>query len=180
MSDAVGSDTHTTDDHDHVAELQENFEMLRNGLRDAWDTIDALESRVKDLEKENNELRSDVTHLDERTNLLNLVEHTDELGPEQRSTILIQNLHKKARKRERRGDIARAEINRNAAENTLQNPDVHRSIIIDDMRRAERLVDDTDLLEYQSEPGVESVLKLDLTGENELAAEYTTDSNGGG
>ena len=154
---------------DRLDQLEQKIEALQGGLDRAWETIDDRDERIAALEEENAELREEIAtfreeheRLDARTDLLRLVENSDQLTGKQRSVALIQNLRRAAEKQRERGKKALASVNREEAERALQHPDVDRTTIYQDMKRAARLVGNEDVLWYQSETGGESRLKLNL------------------
>lgn len=75
----------------------------------------------------------------------------------QRAVALVQHLHSAARAREKRDEPPAATVNRDEAEEALHFPDVDRTTIYYDMKRAARLVRDGDVLEY-----ADGELTLDL------------------
>lgn len=140
--------------------------------------MDALSQRVWDLEEGNDELREEIAglrdqlqnrdavierqaeridRLEQRTDLLQVVEQADEMEAKQRSAALIQHLKRKAERRSA-DEPSRAAVNREEADEALHYPDVERTTIYRDMERAARLVGDTDVCEYG---GGELVLDLD-------------------
>lgn len=152
--------------------LEAKLETYQDGLASAWDAIDALEESVQEMDDRIEELEDEVARLDSRTDLLDLVQSSDEMDGEQRSTALIQHLHKAAQKQRDRGEPAMASVNRDEAEAALQYPDVERTTIYRDMERAIRLVGNEAVLWYESASGGESRLKLNLeTGD--LSAKFT-------
>lgn len=146
---------------------------------DLTQRLNAMRRRMEALEAENQELRDAVaelqqTHetrdaviqrhterlddLDRRTDLLQLVEQTDDMTGEQRSAALLQHLKRKA---ENRADDepSRAAVDHGEAEEALHYPDVERTTIYRDMERCERLVGDDNVCWYDDG---ELVLNLDV------------------
>lgn len=152
------------------------FDYLEDKLEDARGEREALRAEVKELHEENEALREELNQLDERTDLLQLVQSSDELTAEQRSVALVQHLRRAAERQRDRGRDAKASVTRREAERALQFPDVDRTTIYTDMRRAVKLVGDENLLWYVGTSGGESRLKLNLES-GELAARFRT--NGG-
>jgi len=158
-----------TDETLSVEELSAKVESYQSGLERAWDAIDDLEEQLQEereerrrLEEENADLREEVQRLDARTDLLRLVENSDDLASEQRQIALIQHLKRAAERERDRGREAKASVNREEADAALKYPDIDRTTIYDDMRRAASLVENDDVLRYDSSSGGESRLKLNL------------------
>lgn len=166
-----------------LEELNAKLETYRNGLENAWDAIDELQEQLQEerkerkrLEEENENLRNEIERLDARTDLLHLVESSDEMDGRQRSVALIQHLQRAAEKNRERGREAKASVNREEAEGALHHPDVDRTTIYDDMRRAVRLVGNESVLKYESSSGGGSRLKLNLEAGDlpaEVAGQHT-------
>lgn len=156
--------------------LSTQTENLREGLREAREDRAELREEVESLRSENAELRSELERLDARTDLLELVESADSMDADQRATTLVQHLQRAAERQRERGGLARASVNRKEAEAALHHPDVDRTTIYDDMRRAVRFVGNEDVLWYESDTGGESRLKLDLE-DGELPSGITGQSN---
>ena len=149
-----------------VEELEARVDALSKGLAAARESDDELKDDLRRLQEENDELREEIERLDARTDLLKLVDNSDDMTGQQRSITLIQNLHRAALKERDRGRSAKASVNREEAETALQHPDVDRTTTYDDMRRAVRLVGDEQLLKYSTATGGESRLKLNLEAGN--------------
>ena len=152
-----------------IEELHAKLESFRDGLENAWESLDSLEAQLTEeraerrrLEAEIEDLRSDVESLDARTDLLRLVEQSDEMTGKQRSVALVQNLRRAAKKERDRGRQAKASVDREEAERALQHPNVDRTTVYDDMRRAARLVGNEDVVTYVSASGGGSRLQLNL------------------
>lgn len=122
----------------------------------------ALSGEVEDLQQENEDLRAEIERLDARTDLLSLVENSDEMTAKQRRIALIQHLKKAAEKARERGRDAKASMNKDEAEAALKYPDIDRTTFYDDLRKAPRLVGKNDVLWYESNSGGESRLKMNL------------------
>ena len=143
------------------------------------------DSRIEDLEaelEEKNEtisrLRDRVNEIDARTDMLRLVEDSDQLDGQQRSAALLQHMQKEARNK---SDKDRTAIDRDAADRILHYPDVDRTTIISDMKRCQRMVGDKEICWYEGrdDGNTRSArLVLDLTA-GELPADLSTKSNGG-
>ena len=152
-----------------VKELAAKLETFQEGLGNAWDEIDDLREELQEereerrrLEEENDDLREQVEELQARTDLLRLVQSSDDLNGKGRAVALIQHLRRAAQKQRERGRDPKASVNREEAESVLHHPDVDRTTIYDDMRRAARLVGNEDVLKYDSASGGGSRLKLNL------------------
>lgn len=164
----------TDDDvQEDIEDLRAKVNSFRDGLQNAWDAIDELEAELQEervererLEEENKQLRERLDELDARTDLLSVVQNSDEMTGRQRSLTLIQHLKEQAETQDERTGDAKASLTREQAESALQYPDVDRTTIYDDMRRAERLVGDKSVLQYRSASGGESRLELNLDAGN--------------
>jgi chromosome segregation ATPase len=142
------------------------FESLHEELEEERGKRRELERKLEAQEDYTQELEREIAQLDSRTDLLNLVQSSHEMDGEQRSTVLIQHLYRAAEKRRDRGEPAKSSVNRGEAATALQHPDVERTTIYQDMKRAVRLVGDESVLWYGSASDGEARLKLDLeTGE---------------
>lgn len=138
------------------------MDALEDELDDVREERDALRDDVEALQEENEELREEIERLDARTDLLNLVENSDEMTAKQRRIVLIQHLKKAAEKERERGRDAKASVNKDEAEAALRYPDIDRTTIYDDLREAPDLVGKKNVLWYESSSGGESRLKLNL------------------
>ena len=165
-----------------LEEVEGQLNAIQDGHDNAWDAIETLQDELKKvrteqrrLQESQDDLRDAVDHIDSRTDLLRLVENSNEMSGKQRSVALIQHLRRAAIRERERGRAAKASINREEAERALQYPDIDRTTIYTDMDRAERLVDDKEILWYESHSGGDSRLKLNLeVGElpTKLSAEH--------
>lgn len=158
-----------SDDSPSIEELEARIRTFQEGLGKAWDAIDNLEEQLEDereerrrLEDENRELRAELDRLDERTDLLRLVESTDEMEGEQYAAALVQHLKREAERKRDRGEKALASVDREKAERALNFPDVERTTIYKYMQDAERLVGDEDVVWYDSKGYGDTYLKLNL------------------
>lgn len=109
--------------------------------------LTALEDRVDDLATaldRIDELETRVATLEERTDMLRLIEESDQLDAKQRSTALIQHAVQEVRNSSR----TKVTYDRDRAEEILHYPDVDRTTIYSDMERCERLIADADICEY--------------------------------
>jgi len=162
-------DIEETGDAPSVEELEAKLETFQEGLGNAWDAIDDLEEQLEEereerrrLEEENEDLQDEIERLDARTDLLALVENSDEMTAKQRRVTLIQHLKKAAEQERERGRDAKASVNKDEAEAALRYPDIDRTTIYDDLRKAPGLVGKKNVLWYESSSGGESRLKLNL------------------
>lgn len=121
---------------------------LEDDLQEERDRRADLEATVDEQAETISRLQQRVAELDDRTDMLSLVEDADQADGQQRSAALIQHLVRAAQRREQRDEPARQAVDRAEAEQALHYPDVDRTTIYDDMRRAERLVGDEDVLQY--------------------------------
>jgi predicted RNase H-like nuclease (RuvC/YqgF family) len=138
------------------------IESLEDEREDVRKEHDALRGEVEGLQQENKDLRAEIERLDARTDLLSLVENSDEMTAKQRRIALIQHLKKAAEKERERGRDAKASMNKEEAEAALKYPDIDRTTFYDDLRKAPRLIGMNDVLWYESNSGGESRLKLNL------------------
>lgn len=141
MSKSVGV---TDDDFEH---LLESIIQLENTLERIDGRLATVEERVDDLEQ--------------RTNLIQLVEDTDNMDGKQRSAALLLHLQKKIQ----RNGSDRIFLNRDGAEEALHWPDVDRTTLYTDMQRAARMVANEDVCWYETAEESrtdEAVLYLDL------------------
>ena len=121
---------------------------LEEDLQEERERRAELEATVDEQAETISRLQQRIAELDDRTDMLSLVEDADKADGKQRSSALIQHLVRAAEHREQRGEPARQAVRRGEAEKALHYPDVDRTTIYDDMRRAERLVGDEDVLQY--------------------------------
>lgn len=176
-----------TSDNPSIKDFAAKVETFQEGLENAWDEIENLRGELQKgreercrLEEDNDNLRDQVEELQARTDLLRLVQNSDDLNGKGRSVALIQHLRRAATSQRERGRNPKASVNREEAESALHHPDVDRTTIYDDMRRAVRLVDDEDVLRYNSSSGGGSQLELNLEAGDlprEVAGQQT--SHGG-
>jgi len=173
-----------SNDSKRLDELEGQLNALQQGHDNAWDAIEDLQDELQEirteqrrLQEDQDDLRDAVDHIDSRTDLLRLVENSDEMSGKQRSVALIQHLRRAAIRERERGRAAKASINREEAERALQYPDVDRTTIYTDMERAERLIADEEILWYESRSGGDSRLKLNLDV-GKLPAKLTEEHGG--
>lgn len=159
----------TTEKGDTVEDLGVFVDAIRKRLSNLEGEVEDLQEELGEereerrrLEEENKELRDEIEDLDARTDLLRLVEKSDEMTAKQRRVALIQHLQKAAERERERDRRAMASVNYEEALSALKYPDIDRTTIYDDLREAPRLVGDRDVLWYESSSGGESRLKLNL------------------
>jgi len=164
----------TADDADEEIErLNEKINGAFSKISELVERVDDLEGDKEELQQDNHALRQRVSQLESRTDLLRMVEQTDDMTGKQRSVTLLQHLQKAAQSS---GDgeavtaSPKASVTREQAEIALQHPDVDRTTIYDDMRRAVRLVGDESVCWYDSS-GAGAALHLDLS-EGAIPAEF--------
>lgn len=140
-------------------ELERRMDAQSRQLRTLRETVESLQEELGAVRDELQEARTDrdrlqeqLDELHERTDLLRLVKSADKTDAEQRSGALLQHLQRKA---EHNG--GKAALDHDAAEEALHYPNVDRTAIYQDMRRAAALVGDESVCWYDN-----GVLKLDL------------------
>lgn len=169
------------------AQLAARVEALSRNLRALEEEVDELNGEVETLKREKAEMReefeAELAEQRSRTDLLSLVDQADELGSKQKSAILIQNLHRKAKRKRERGKKPHASITRSQAEDILQNIDQDRTTFYTDMERAARLVgEDNDVITYDSNAnGSRLMMKLDKGDlpSSKDGVQLHTDAHGG-
>lgn len=162
-----------------VEELDAKIKALSEAVGNARSAIDNLEDDLQEereerrrLEEENEELREEIERLHARTDLLRLVERSDDMTAKERRVALIQHLKQAAEKERERNREAKASVNWKEAEAALKYPNIARETVYTDLRKAPGLVGNKDLLWYESSSGGESRLKLNLEN-GSLSAEIT-------
>ena len=134
--------------------------------------IDEVEERLGTLER----LRERVDDLDARTDIMQLVDTSDDLPGEARSMRLLQHMQRKA-SAESFETIA---LTHDKALEALHYPDICRTTVYSDLQRCARLVDDRDICWYETadEGNIESacvVLDYDAFQEAAAAGEIDPD-----
>jgi len=151
------------DAHARIDALSQQISELRDLHADERQARVRLEDDLAAERERRYKLQDDLDEIDARTDLLSILKaDADQMDGRARSAALILHLKRAAERRRERGDVAKASVNRDQAEEALHHPDVERTTIYRDMRRAVRLVDDKRVLAYESASGGESRLKLDL------------------
>lgn len=160
---------------EYVESLEESIDGLRQTVVQQDCELERKEERIIELEQE---FRDRIEELEERTDMLRLVEQADAADGKQRSQALLQHLKRKAQSRQRDGHDPVAVIDAEAAEEALHHPDVHRTTIYSDMERVERLIGDKQACRYK-----DGELRLDLTGDTDqhsldICGSSTTETTG--
>ena len=166
-----------------LEKLNDKIDSFQSGLQNAWDTIEELRELLDEtnkeiqlIEEEQQTLQHELNDINKRTNLLRLIESGEEVDGKQRSVILIQSLRRAAERKSDRDREARSSVNREEAERALGHPDVDRTTIYTDMQRAERLVDNQDILQYAKNPNGETRLRMNLEA-GELPKKFSGTTN---
>jgi len=134
------------------------------------DDFVALEERVERLEHDHEELaelRERVTELEERTDMLRLIEDSDELDGRQRSAALFQHAVEKIQASDR---LEQVRVDRDMAEEWLHYPNVDRTTLYSDLQRLERLA--PALATYHDGDGE---VTIDLTDRDPETVEVSTE-----
>lgn len=139
------------------------MDAIEDDLAETRKERDDLRDDVADLQEENAELREEIERLHARTDLLNLVEDSDELTAKQRQTVLIQNLKRAAEKEEERGRKPKASLSPDEAEAALNHPYDDETHVYRDLKRAAKLLGNEEILWYDSSGYGNTRLKIDLT-----------------
>lgn len=139
--------------------------MIDNLIAD----IHALEERIEDLEADRERLReleSRVDTIDERTDMLRLIEEADQLDADQRRAALWQHAIREAKQ----SSTSSVVMDRDDVERALHYPDVHRTTLYEDMRQVADNVAVAGVAEYVSADRSETdttELRVDLSGLDE-------------
>jgi regulator of replication initiation timing len=159
-----------SDDTPDVEELDAKIKALSEAVGNARSSIDDLEEELQEereerrrLEEENEELRERLDELDARTDLLSLVQNSDEMPAKQRQTALIQNLKEAAQRQDERDLEPKASLTPDQARAALGHPYSDPSHVYRDMKRAAEILGDKDVLWYENGGYGDTRLKIDLT-----------------
>ena len=149
-----------------VSTLEARVEALSRNLMAVEEELEETKAelaREREARIEGDETNQErIAEVEQQTDLLSLVDEADVLRPKQKAGILIQNLHRKAKKKQQKGRKPQASLDREGAENVLQNIEQDRTTFYTDMERAARMVGaDNDVLRYESKPSG-SILVLNL------------------
>ena len=112
--------------------------------------IVALEERVDELEAKLarvGQLADRVDELDARTDIMQLVEDSDDLSGRGRSIRLLQHMQRKAN----RQDLSKIALTKDQAAEALHYPDLDRTTYYTDLRRCARLIGDRDICWYETD-----------------------------
>jgi len=139
------------------------MENLKDELEDVREERDALRNEVEDLRQENEDLRQEIENLDARTDLLRLVQNSDDMPAKQRQAALIQNLKEAAERERDRSRDPKASLTPDQAEAALGHPYEDESHVYRDMKRAAEILGDEDVLWYENAGYGKTRLKIDLT-----------------
>jgi len=160
----------TTEKGDTVEDLGNFVDAIRKRLSNLEDEVEEVQEELNEerqerqrLEEENEELREEIERLDARTDLLRLVQNSDEMDAETRQAALIQNLKEAAEKQRERGREPKASLSPEEAEAALGHPHKDDTLIYKDMKRAVDLLGNEDVLWYDSAGYGETRLKMDLS-----------------
>lgn len=126
----------------------------RAAVTELREELQARDERIDELEAELAAVREEVADLQDRTDLLRLLDSADAADAQQRRVALIQHLDRKA------GDEGVARIDREGAEDALHHPDLHRTTFLKDMEEAAGLIEG-DVLRYDGDEP--ATLTLDRT-----------------
>lgn len=157
------------------AQPDEDFESyVRSQLAQYDVRIEELEEKLKARDDRIAELEKKVAELDDRTDMLRLVEDSDQLSGKERSAALLQHLQREARNS---SGEDRTAVTRERAEEVLHYPDIDRTTYYTDFKRCVRLVGDEDICWYESSSnGARLVLDLDgVENVTQLTTEFATE-----
>ena len=140
--------------HSRIEDLRQELEEERELRQQAMHRVDELEERVQEL--------------DQRTDLLSLLNQQQTINGGQAQAALVQHIWQKAKRREEMGKRPTASLDREAAQEALHHPDVHRTTINKWMERAADRVDGK-ILQYDG-----GVLKVNLQVDGDLPTEFVT------
>jgi DNA repair exonuclease SbcCD ATPase subunit len=158
-SDSAGDDVDA-----RLAALEEDFDALATQALSAMQRVTELEAALEERDERIAELEADLEQLRERTDMLQQVRQNANRGPDERAAILIQTLYNEAHAHKDAGLDPRATMDKDAAIKALGGG-IQRQKIYPTFRKAEALVDDTDVLEYVQVPrsaAENNHLELDL------------------
>lgn len=134
--------------------------------------VDELETKTQRQAEKIEDLEQQTKTLEARTDLLSLVEDSDEMDGMQRSVTLLQHLQKKAEAERKRGRSESAAIDKEGALEALHYPNIDRTTVYSDMRRCVRLVGDEEVCYYEGGNGARVVLNLE---NGDVPANFSTD-----
>lgn len=138
---------------------------VKRWLQDLEDDLAAANERITTLERQLAEYEDRLADHDRRlddldaaTDLLRIVEKSDDLDREQKATVLLEHCREKARSYERRGQSPVVTIDWEDAEEILHYPDQDRTTFYTDLQKAAQLIGDDRVCEYSDG---ELTLRLD-------------------
>lgn len=166
-----------------VEELEEMLDIAHEEIMNLENRVDRLESeyesRIEIQERTINNLQQRLNEIDERTDLLKVVEKADETTADQRSASLLIHLKQQAKREKQRDRAPKASMNHAEAMDALHYPeDLERTLIYSDWDRCVRWVGDEDVCwtDYQND---QKRLFLDLDGVDEDAISHVISHRGG-
>lgn len=112
--------------------------------------IVALEERIEELEQRLDrfeQLADRVDDIDERTDIMQLVDESDDLSGRGRSLRLLQHMQRKAS----RQGLSKIALTKEQAAEALHYPDLDRTTYYSDLRRCARLIGDRDICWYEND-----------------------------
>lgn len=150
------------------------------------DLVIKLETRVEAVEDENEDLRKQINQLesrhgeridelDERTDIMTLVEEAEDVSPKQRRTMLLLHMKKMAEDRARNGKKKSFTVTQEQANEALHAPEIDRTTFYTDFQKLEEWVGNKNVCKYISDTGGESRLELDLTNGRLVDQDLPTD-----
>lgn len=135
------------DMREFMKSLRQDFEAERQEFNDQLDELSEENYRLR---QQIDELETELAEVRESTNLLRMLKKQNQPRAEQAKAALILDLKRKAERRVDRHDKRPvASLDRDAADDVLHHPDVHRTTINKWMKRAAESVD-SDVLQYES------------------------------
>lgn len=149
--------------HELVVDLRVEVDELKEETETLRDENDRLEERIESNEAE-------IAALDERTDIMAMVEQSDDPSAKQRRSMLLLHMKQMAEQRAKSGKKRAYTVTQEKANEALHAPDIHRTTFYSDFRAIERWVGNKDVCEYIPDSGGESRLKIDLT-QGELVGE---------
>lgn len=156
-----------------VDALSSQLETVRDDFAEEREQRLALEDEVKRLRDDKQQLEARVSDLEARTDMLRLVEEADELDYKQRRLALLHHLERKALEKADRPDEAvqnqcKASIDHELAEEVLHYPDIDRTTLYNDMRKAAEMVGDGRVCWYDGSKPASLHLNLERAADGQL------------
>ncbi|MDR9380718.1 MAG: hypothetical protein RI560_03470 [Natronomonas sp.] len=131
---------------DRFDALEARLDALSRRLEVAEEQNEWLEAQLHERDAKIDELREDLTAVDERTELMNKVQRFDAGKPTERAAVLIQTLRNRAIE----GDD-RAALDVQGALDVLRLDKSKRTLMYETFEKAEAMVDDPAVLTYKKE-----------------------------